>query len=83
MRERLDSLLRKLVRQGLRRGLVAGDGKWLVFGAVAWLVRFLMKKREPEVVTEELRVGESLVVTNVGPELPRRQRRAAAASAEG
>ena len=62
----LDRLTRTLVRNGLRRGL-AGDGKWLAIGAVAWLVRFLMKKREPKTVTETLARGERIVVSNLGP----------------
>lgn len=81
MKERLDSLLRKAIRHGLRQGLLAGDGKWLVIGAVAWLVRFLRKTREPEVVTERLRPGESILVTNIGPPPTRKERRAAATAA--
>lgn len=73
MKSWLDRATRSLVRQGLRRGL-GGDGKWLAVGAVAWFVRFLMKKREPAVIAEQLRPGETLVVTNVGP--PPRGRKA-------
>jgi hypothetical protein len=71
----VDRITRTAVRNGLRKGLLAGDGKWLALGAVAWLVRFLAKKQEPETVVEQLKVGESLVVTNLGPAPKRRERR--------
>lgn len=73
MKSWLDRATRILLRKGLRRGL-GGDGRWLAVGALAWFVRFLMKKREPEVVRESLRPGETLVVTNLGP--PPRGRKA-------
>lgn len=73
-----DRVTRAAVRRGLKEGLLAGDGKWLALGAVAWLVRFLSKRQEPKTVVEELRVGESLTVTNLGPPLKRRAARRAA-----
>ncbi|MHB1988336.1 MAG: hypothetical protein ACYCSF_10185 [Acidimicrobiales bacterium] len=69
-----DRLTRTVVRRGLKNGLLAGDGKWLALGAVAWLVRFLAKHQEPDVEVEELKPGERIVVTNIGP--PVRGRRA-------
>ncbi len=81
-----DRLTRAAVRRGLRNGLLAGDGKWLALGAVAWLVRFLAKRQEPETVRETLGVGETITVTNLGPpprrRQARRQRRADRAAAE-
>lgn len=71
----VDRITRTAVRNGLRKGLLAGDGKWLALGSIAWLVRFLAKRPEPETVVEQLRVGESLVVTNLGPAPKRRERR--------
>ncbi len=71
----VDRLTRAAVRRGLRDGLMAGDGRWLAAGAFAWLVRFLMKRHEPEVVTERLRPGESLLVTNLGRPPRRRKSR--------
>jgi hypothetical protein len=73
----IDRVTRRVLRRGLRDGLLAGDGKWIAAGAAAWLVRFLMRKREPEVVVERLRVGETIVVTNLGPPLGGRKRRKA------
>ncbi|MGO9197796.1 MAG: hypothetical protein ACLQK4_11810 [Acidimicrobiales bacterium] len=73
----IDRLTRRALRRGLRDGLLAGDGKWIAAGAVAWLVRFLMKQREPEVVVERLRVGEAILVTNIGPPLRGRKARKA------
>jgi hypothetical protein len=72
----IDRLTRAAVRRGIRQGLLAGDGKWLAAGAVAWLVRFLMKKHEPAVVVEELKPGETLLVTNIGPQTGRKARKA-------
>jgi hypothetical protein len=72
----IDRLTRAAVRKGVRQGLLAGDGKWLAAGAVAWLVRFLMKKNEPGVVVERLKPGETIVVTNIGPQRGRKARRA-------
>jgi len=64
----VDRLTRAALRKGVRDGLLAGDGKWLAAGAVAWLVRFLMKQREPGLVVEQLRAGETITVTNLGPQ---------------
>lgn len=77
----IDRITRTAVRRGLRDGLLAGDGKWLAIGAVAWLVRFLRKTRAPEVVVERLKVGETIVVTNIGPQKGRRARKARRAAA--
>ncbi len=77
MNSLIDRVTRRALRKGLRDGLLAGDGKWIAAGAAAWLVRFLMKTREPEVVVERLGVGETIVVTNIGPPLRGRKRRQA------
>ncbi|HKH88770.1 MAG TPA: hypothetical protein VKA05_08095 [Acidimicrobiales bacterium] len=63
----LERLTRNLVRRGIRDGLLGGNGIWLALGATAWLVRWLGKKPAPRVVTEQLRLGESLTVTSVPP----------------
>lgn len=73
----IDRRLRQILRRGVRDGLLAGDGLWLALGAFAWLGRFLLKTREPEVVREKLAIGQTIVVTNLGPPLSRRQRRKA------
>jgi hypothetical protein len=71
----IDRLTRNAVRRGLKDGL-RGDGTWLALGAIAWLVRFLRKKNAPAVVVERLRVGEAILVTNIGPQKGRKARRA-------
>lgn len=79
MNSLVDRVTRAALRRGIRDGLLAGDGKWLALGALAWLVRYLMKTREPEVVVEKLAVGESLVVTNLGPQRGRKAKKQSAA----
>jgi hypothetical protein len=72
----VDRLTRAALRRGVREGLLGRDGRWLVAGAGALLVRVLMKRPEPSVVVEQLRPGESLLVTNIGPQRGRAARRA-------
>lgn len=72
----IERVTRNLVRRGVRDGLLAGNGVWMALGAVAWLIRFLRKRPSPKVVTETLRSGESIVVTNVpAPPFGRRARK--------
>lgn len=59
--------------------MLAGDGLWLALGALGWLVRYLRKTHEVEPVVEELKLGESILVTNIGPAPRRREARRAAA----
>ena len=71
-----ERLTRSLVRKGVREGLLGGNGRWLAVGAIAWLVRFLRSKPRPRVVTERLKLGESILVTHVAaPPFGRRARR--------
>ena len=46
---------------------------WLSIGAIAWLLRFLSKRASPRVSVEQLRLGESLIVSHV-PAPPRGRR---------
>jgi hypothetical protein len=71
----IDRVTRTAVRKGIRQGLLAGDGKWIAIGALAWLVRFLRRTRDPQTIVEQLRVGESIIVSNLGPRPNRRSRR--------
>jgi hypothetical protein len=60
-------MLRLLIRNGVRKGLLGGSRTWLVVGGAAFAVRVLRKltAREEEVVyREELRPGEAVVVAN-------------------
>jgi hypothetical protein len=61
------SVAGKLARRGLRRGLLEGSVAWIVIGAAAWVVRFVTRPEAPLVAKEDLRLGESLLVTHVGP----------------
>lgn len=71
-----DRVTRNLVRKGFREGLLAGNGRWLAIGAVTWLVRQLRAKPRPRVVTERLKLGESIVVTHLpAPAFGRRARK--------
>lgn len=80
----LDRWTRRLVRRGLRAGLIEGSNIWLSIAAVAWLVRFLARRQAPQVSVEKLRLGESLVVSHVPPPpATRRARRKAQREAAG
>jgi len=71
-----DRVTRNLVRKGLREGLLGGNGRWLAVGALTWLARFLRAKPQPRVVTEQLKLGESILVTHrPAPPYGRRARR--------
>lgn len=74
----VDSLARRVVRRGLRRGLAEGSAAWIALGALAWLARLLLRPEQPRVATEQLRLGETLVVRHLPPPPTRRQRRKAA-----
>jgi hypothetical protein len=63
----VDSLARRLVRRGLRDGLIGGSTVWAVVGAAAWLARLLLRREEPLVVREDLKLGERIVVAHVPP----------------
>lgn len=65
MRSLFERLARNLVRRGIRDGLLGGNGIWLALGAAAWLVRWLSRTPAKRVVTEVIRVGETITVTSV------------------
>lgn len=81
MQALLHRLSRRLLRQGIRRGLFEGSELWIAIGAVALLVRVLTKPWQPPVAGERLRVGESIVVTHLPPPPGRRAARRAARGA--
>lgn len=65
-------------RVGITKGVFAGNRAWLVVGAVAWGVRGLQwawRPTESTVYVEELREGETIVVSHGPPAPTRRQRR--------
>ncbi len=63
----MEALVRLLVRNGLRRGLLGGSRPWLVLGGVGLTWRMLRKLsgKEPEVVySEVLDSGQTLVIAH-------------------
>ena len=63
-------MIKILLRNGVRRGLIGGSRTWLTIGALAGGVRLLqrMARNEPEVLMcEELPAGGVLVITHKGP----------------
>ena len=79
MRSYIDRWVRQLVRRGIRSGLIEGSNLWLSIGALAWLFRFLTRKSPPQVSVENLRLGESVLVSHIpAPPRSRRARRKAA-----
>jgi hypothetical protein len=60
-------MVRLLLRNGLRKGVMGGSRPWLVLGGIGLLMRVLKKLSgsEPEVVySEELPVGTAIIVAN-------------------
>jgi len=71
----VDRLTRKLLRDGLRRGLLQGSDLWLALGAVALVVRVIAKPEPPKVVSQKLALGESVTITHLPPPLAGRAKR--------
>lgn len=61
-----------LRRQAIVRGLVGGSRGWLVLGVIVWgirlLSRFASTRRLRTVSTEQLRPGESLLISHLSDE---------------
>jgi hypothetical protein len=72
MRNYVQRLSKRLLRQGVRRGLLEGNDVWLAIGALALLARVLTKPYQPNVVVERLKAGEGLEVRHIPT--PRRGR---------
>ncbi len=61
-------MVQRLLRIGIRKGLIGGSKAWLVAGAAAGGIRLLgrMARRDPRVVyCEKLEPGERLVITHL------------------
>ncbi len=63
-----------LRRQAIRRGVLGGSRAWLILGGAAWGLRLLTRvagtRRLRAVLTDELRPGESLLISHL-PDEPR------------
>jgi hypothetical protein len=60
-------MIRFLLRNGMRKGVLGGSRPWLMLGVVGLLVKVLRKLggSEPKVVySEELPVGTAIVIAN-------------------
>ena len=77
------SVAGKLARRGLRRGLLEGSVAWILIGAAAWVVHYVTRPEAPLVAKEDLRLGESLLVTHVGPPDAGRRRHGPRAAGAG
>ncbi|MDA8035033.1 MAG: hypothetical protein M0T71_12825 [Actinomycetota bacterium] len=73
----VDSLARRVAPRALRRGLAEGNTTWLALGAAAFVLRWLVRPEQAKVSSEDLRVGEALLVRHLPPPPTRRQRRRA------
>lgn len=71
------NVLAEARRAGLTEGLMGGNTRWLVLGALAWGWRALtwaLRSEERVVYRRRLRPGEQLLITE-RPAQPRRRRR--------
>lgn len=70
----VERLLRTLIRNGMRRGVLGGSQTW----AVVWLVAFAFRRwglRRPQVVySEELGAGQRLEIVHYEP-VPKERKR--------
>lgn len=72
-------LLETARRNGIDQGLLGGNRRWLVLGAVAWAVRavgWAVRRDEQLLYRERLRPGQQLVVTERAYDGRRGRRRA-------
>jgi hypothetical protein len=63
----IERLIKAGLRQGLRRGVRDGSRVWLAVGAAAMGVRVMQRlaRPHPDVISEELRPGETLLITHL------------------
>jgi hypothetical protein len=74
-------LLDTMRRNAVTEGLLGGNRRWLILGGIAWgfrVVGWALRRDERAVFKEQLRPGESLLITERRPTPERRRRKAAA-----
>ena len=71
----LERVTRDMLRRGLRRGLLEGNDLWLAATVVALVVRLISRPDKVRIVREDLRVGDSILVSHVPPPPTRRAAR--------
>jgi hypothetical protein len=67
-----------LRRNGLNRGFLGGSRPWMVIGGIAYgarMVRWLARRRQEVVFSQEIRPGERLLVTPIAASEKRGRRR--------
>jgi hypothetical protein len=65
-----DTLLRRLVRTGFRRGFAGEHWAWLVLAGSAWLLRRARTRPDPLVLSMPMTPGERYLVTISDPGAP-------------
>ncbi len=66
-------MLGRLIRRGLKKGVVGGSRAWLTIGILAAVVKLvgrLVRREEVLVMREQLPEGASLLISN-GPAAPK------------
>lgn len=74
----MGSVLRFLVRTGVRRGFLGGSRAWAAVGGMAFVMRALSRAASPKaeaVFSEQLAPGESMLITRQATPSGRRRRR--------
>jgi hypothetical protein len=66
----------------LRRGVLGGDEHWLAIWALGLLIKVITRKHPRRVVTQRIKLGETLVVRQLPAPPSRRAARRAAQAAE-
>ncbi len=63
MKSIVGTVLRRVVKFSIRRGIKTGGRLWLITGIATWLLRRLSAPSKPTVREEQLRPGETIINT--------------------
>ncbi len=61
----LEYITKRLVTQGLKKGATEGSFLWLAIAVLGMLFKFVLKQRKPKVITEKLRLGETITISHL------------------